>query len=78
MDGWVAEYRMKRIGKADATCAITGYSVPFDGSSHTAAGSCKGVDGVTVLNLAGVNTKNTANLTMAQFNLNTINGTSCH
>ena len=33
------------IGKADATCEVTGYSVTYDGDPHTATGSCEGVDG---------------------------------
>src|SRR5207237_931928 len=48
-DASTAASRPQAVGKADAACSITGYSVPFNGSSHTAAGSCKGVDGVTVL-----------------------------
>jgi hypothetical protein len=37
------------IVKADASCTIVGYSVTYDASSHTASGSCLGVDGSTVL-----------------------------
>src|SRR5439155_1352622 len=34
------------IAKAVANCGtIAGYSVTFDGNSHTAGGSCKGLDG---------------------------------
>lgn len=33
------------IGKADAACSVTPYNVPYDGNSHTAAGSCYGVGG---------------------------------
>ena len=33
------------INPADATCTITPYSVTYDGSSHTATGSCTGVGG---------------------------------
>lgn len=29
-----------------ATCEVTGYDVTYDGNSHTATGSCTGVDGV--------------------------------
>src|SRR5205085_11170308 len=37
------------IKKADPTCSVSGYSVVFDGSAHTATGSCVGVDGHTGL-----------------------------
>src|SRR5256886_4454383 len=40
-------FRSDVIGKADATCKITSYSVTYDGSSHTATGSCTGVGGST-------------------------------
>jgi hypothetical protein len=45
------------IARANATCAVTPYSVTFDGSSHTATGSCLGVDGETLagLDLSGTN-----------------------
>jgi hypothetical protein len=33
------------IGKADAVCSVTGYSVTYDAASHTATGSCTGVGG---------------------------------
>jgi hypothetical protein len=33
------------IGKADAACLVTGYSVTYDGSAHTATGVCTGVGG---------------------------------
>ena len=44
------------IGKADAVCTVTGYSVTYDGLSHTATGSCLGVEGEDLsadLNLNG-------------------------
>ena len=41
------------IGKASATCSITGYSVKYDTMAHTATGACTGVDGTTPL--AGLN-----------------------
>jgi len=43
------------ISKADPTIVVTPYSVPFDGSSHTADGSAKGVKGeaLTGLDLSG-------------------------
>ncbi len=43
------------ITEADPVCTITGYSVPYDGSPHTATGSCLGVVGETLagLNLSG-------------------------
>ena len=37
-----------QIDTANADCSsIAGYHVTFDGSPHTATGSCKGVDGIT-------------------------------
>jgi hypothetical protein len=43
------------INKATATCAVTGYSVPYDGNAHAATGTCIGVGGVTLsgLDLSG-------------------------
>ena len=32
------------IAKVDPVCSVTGYSVPFDSFSHTATGSCLGVN----------------------------------
>ena len=32
------------IAKVDPVCSVAGYSVPFDSFSHTATGSCPGVD----------------------------------
>jgi len=49
-----------KISKVDATCTITGYSVPFDGSSHTATGSCLGVDGKALAGLDLTQTTHTA------------------
>src|SRR5205085_3337474 len=37
------------IKNADPSCSVGGYSVVFDGSAHTATGSCVGVDGHTGL-----------------------------
>ena len=38
------------VDKANANCSsISGYHVTYDGSPHTASGTCKGVDGTTVL-----------------------------
>ena len=34
------------IGKADATCTISGYTGVYDAASHGASGSCKGVNNV--------------------------------
>jgi PKD repeat protein len=39
------------IGKADATCDITGWSGPYDGSAHGASGTCTGVDGAELSGL---------------------------
>jgi hypothetical protein len=43
------------INKAAAVCTVTGYDVPYDGTAHTATGSCKGLfnDDLTGLNLSG-------------------------
>jgi hypothetical protein len=37
------------VGKATPTCTVTGYAVTYDGSPHSATGSCKGYDGTTTL-----------------------------
>jgi hypothetical protein len=39
------------IGKADPTCQVNGYNVPFDSKSHTATGSCTGVAGESLAGL---------------------------
>ena len=41
------------INKANAICTINGYTGTYDNAAHGATGSCKGVDGTTVL--AGLN-----------------------
>jgi hypothetical protein len=43
------------INKAAATCTVNGYTVNYDGTAHTATGSCTGVSGETLpgLGLAG-------------------------
>lgn len=43
------------ILKANASCTVTGYSVTYDGSAHTATGTCTGVLGeiLSGLNLSG-------------------------
>lgn len=43
------------VGKADATCSVTGYNVIWDGSAHTATGPCTGVNDETLsgLDLSG-------------------------
>lgn len=43
------------ISKIDATCSVTGYSVNYDGASHTATGACTSpIDGtLTGLDLSG-------------------------
>jgi hypothetical protein len=38
------------ISPATASCTVTGYTVPYDASAHTATGSCTGIGGV---NLSG-------------------------
>ena len=47
------------ISKADATCAVTGYSVPYDGNEHIATGSCTGVKGESLSGLDLSGTKHT-------------------
>ncbi len=39
------------ISKADPICTVTPYSVTYNGSAHTATGSCKGVIGETLSGL---------------------------
>jgi len=43
------------INKATPVCSVTGYTVTYDGTAHTAAGSCTGVLGETLsgLDLSG-------------------------
>jgi hypothetical protein len=41
------------INKANAICTVNGYTGIYDGAAHGATGSCKGIDGITVL--AGLN-----------------------
>jgi hypothetical protein len=43
------------VNKANASCNVTPYNVPFDGNAHTAAGACTGIGGVplTGLDLTG-------------------------
>ena len=40
------------VAKAAPACAVTGYSVTYDGTAHVATGSCLALDGVT--HLAGL------------------------
>src|SRR5258708_12813286 len=35
------------INKANGSCSVTGYTVTYNGSSHTATGACTGVGGVS-------------------------------
>ena len=37
------------INKANAICTVNGYTGTYDGAAHGGTGSCKGVDGTTVL-----------------------------
>src|SRR5439155_1225526 len=39
------------IDKADAVCAVAGYKVTYDGSPHTATGTCVGVGGTILSGL---------------------------
>jgi hypothetical protein len=47
------------IGKATPACAILGYSVTFNGSSHTATGNCTGVGSVVLAGLVKTSTTHT-------------------
>jgi len=53
------------VDKATPTCSVTGYSVTYDGSSHTATGSCTGVHGETLsgLDLSGTTHTNAGSYT---------------
>ena len=53
------------IGKADAVCSITGYSVVLDGLEHTATGSCTGVNDET---LEGLDVSHTTHSAAGTFN----------
>ncbi len=55
------------IAPATATCTVTGYSVTYNGSAHTATGSCTGVldEALTGLNLSGTTHTNAGNYTDA-------------
>ena len=48
------------IDRAQPVCTIAGYSVTFDGNSHTASGSCVGVLGETLDGLSLTGTTHTA------------------
>jgi hypothetical protein len=48
------------INKANPTCTISGYTVTYDGSSHTASGSCTGVGGSSLSGLDKSATTHTA------------------
>ncbi|HVM70216.1 MAG TPA: hypothetical protein VMT91_00545, partial [Anaerolineales bacterium] len=71
------------ITKVDATCTVTGYTVPYDGIAHTATGSCIGVKGETLNTLNLNNTTHTVagkytdpwSFTDANNNYNSQNGT---
>ena len=39
------------IGKAAASCSVTGYSVTYDAAAHTATGSCTGIGAVPLAGL---------------------------
>lgn len=51
------------ISKANAICTVTGYNVTYDGSSHTATGTCTGVlsEGLSGLDLSGTTHTNAGN-----------------
>jgi hypothetical protein len=71
------------ITKADADCSVTGYNVTYDADSHTATGSCLGVEGETLSGLdlsatthtnAGTYTADPWTFTDATGNYNDSNG----
>jgi galactose oxidase-like protein/Kelch motif protein len=37
------------VNKVDPTCTVNGFTGPYDETAHGATGSCKGIDGTTVL-----------------------------
>src|SRR5207253_664068 len=47
------------VTKANPVCSISGYSVTYDGSAHTASGTCKGVGTEATTDLAGLNKSGT-------------------
>jgi Carboxypeptidase regulatory-like domain len=51
------------VNKADATIVVTPYNVPFDGNSHTGAGTATGVSGESLsgLDLSGTTHTNASN-----------------
>jgi hypothetical protein len=54
------------VNKANANCSsVTGYTLVYDGNSHTATGSCLGVDGET---LAGLNLTGTTHTDVGIYN----------
>ena len=72
------------IGKATPACVITGYTATFNGSAHTAGGSCLGVGSVVLLGLnksatthtnAGTYTNNAWTFTDGTGNYNNDSGT---
>jgi hypothetical protein len=66
------------IRRADATCSVTGYTVPYDGAAHTATGSCTGVLGETVtgLDLTGTTHTNAGDYPNDPWSLNNTNYTA--
>ncbi|OLE55988.1 MAG: hypothetical protein AUG51_00225 [Acidobacteria bacterium 13_1_20CM_3_53_8] len=74
------------ISKANANCTVTGYSVTYNGSAHTATGSCTGVGGsgdvLSGLDLSGTTHTNAGtynndpwSFTAVTSNYNNTNGT---
>ena len=47
------------ISKANASCTVTGYDVPFDNLPHSATGKCIGVDGATIIGNGGLDLSGT-------------------
>ena len=52
------------ITQAEPTCIVTGYSVNYDGTAHTATGSCTGVKGEA---LSGLNLSDTTHTTAGTY-----------
>ena len=52
------------ITKANAICSVTGYNVTYDGGSHTATGSCLGVESET---LSGLDLSTTTHTTAGNY-----------
>src|SRR5262249_39907856 len=54
------------IARANVTCSVTGYDVVYDGSAHTAAGTCAGVGSDTAV--AGLGLDATTHTNVGTYN----------